>query len=487
MKAQFAANEFGPLRTIVVKLATVYARRRVGACALFLALACMVCCQVHAQAGLYHFDPSGDLVSVITPNPLSISLLAQPQSQLLESNAPVTFSVVASGAGLTYQWLSNGVAIAGATGDSLLLSDLAGTNFAKYSVIVSNPSGSVTSAPAAIWPDSNGTGMPDWWQLQYFGNLNQLPTGDFDGDGVDNLDEYLEGTNPTNALSFDPRLYLQSVNGTVSAVPNQPYYLMGQIITLSAIPDAGQTFLGWGGDIAGAKTSISLVMNTNKSITAISGLSLPVALDNALLTWTTGGAAPWFGQTEFSEDGLGAAQSGTIEDGDESWLQAETNLAEPMQLSFWWSVSSQPSDGELNFAIDGNTILSISGTTGGWENVKTDLPIGQLTLLWTYEKPGAEFYVELPLIFADAGWVGDVALTPLNTQTNVPVLSITFIGPNTVSLSWPAPSTGYVLQQNSSLETTDWVNVTNVVNVIGGQNQVDVTPAASMEFYRLQY
>jgi hypothetical protein len=275
--------------------------------------------------------------------------------------------VVAGGFGMAYQWLSNGVAIVGATGDSLLLSNLSGTNFASYSVIVSNASGAVTSAPVAIWSDSNGTGMPDWWQMQYFGNLNQLPTGDYDGDGVNNLDEYLEGTNPTNAASYDPRLYVQSLNGSVVASPTQPYYTMGQLITLTAIPDSGQDFIAWNGTTSITEPTIALLMNSTKTITALFGLPLAVALDNTNLVWTTGGNAPWYGQTEFSEDGLGAAQSGFILGGSSlvaadqvSWLQAVTNMTEPMQLSFWWNVSSQPPDA-LSFSIDGVTLASISG------------------------------------------------------------------------------------------------------------------------------
>ena len=425
-------------------------------------------------------------MSVSTTNAMGPSLLVQPQSQLLESSAPVAFSVVASGPGLAYQWLSNGVPIAGATGDSLVLNNVSGTNLAKYSVIISNASGAVTSSLAAVWLDSNGTGMPDWWQLQYFGNLNQLPTGDFDGDGVDNLDEYLEGTNPTNAASFNPRLYVQSVNGTVIAFPSQPYYLMGQFVTLTAIPDASQTFLGWGGNVSGAKTSLSLLMNTNKTITAVSGLPLAVALDNTNLAWTTGGTAPWFGQTENSEDGVGAGQSGFIVAGDQSWLQAVTNLAQPMQLSFWWAVSSQPA-GELTFAIDGVTRLSTSGTSGGWQNVQTNLATGPHTLLWAYTKTGDEAAVGPPLIYTDAGWVDEVTLTPANTAPNSPALSISLVDATTVLVSWPAHATGFVLQQNSSPGTTNWVNTTNSVNVVGSESQVELTPVGASQFFRLKF
>jgi hypothetical protein len=53
-------------------------------------------------------------------------------------------------------------------------------------------------------PDSDGDGLPDSWELQYFGNLLQGPNGDPDGDGVTNLLEYLQGRNPTTGSVADP-------------------------------------------------------------------------------------------------------------------------------------------------------------------------------------------------------------------------------------------------------------------------------------------
>jgi len=86
--------------------------------------------------------------------------------------------------------------------------------------------------------------------------------------------------------------------------------------------------------------------------------------------------------------------------------------------------------------------------------------------------------------WVDAAWVDEVVLTPLITQ-NAPVLGIRLANPNTATIFWPAPSTGFVLQQNSSLGTTNWTNVTNAVNVVGGTNTVKVQPAVSRQFYRL--
>ncbi len=53
--------------------------------------------------------------------------------------------------------------------------------------------------------DSNSNGIPDWWELQYFGNLSQTTNGDFDHDGVSNFVEYIADTNPTDPNSY-PRI-----------------------------------------------------------------------------------------------------------------------------------------------------------------------------------------------------------------------------------------------------------------------------------------
>jgi chitodextrinase len=44
--------------------------------------------------------------------------------------------------------------------------------------------------------DSDGDGLPDWWEVEHFGNLNQNGSGDFDQDGVPNLDEFVNGLRP---------------------------------------------------------------------------------------------------------------------------------------------------------------------------------------------------------------------------------------------------------------------------------------------------
>ncbi len=54
--------------------------------------------------------------------------------------------------------------------------------------------------------DTDGDGLPDVWEDQFFGNLDQTATGDPDGDTLDNLAEFKAGTLPGKADSDDDGL-----------------------------------------------------------------------------------------------------------------------------------------------------------------------------------------------------------------------------------------------------------------------------------------
>ena len=50
--------------------------------------------------------------------------------------------------------------------------------------------------------DSDGDGLPDWWEMAYFGSTTGAVAGaDADSDGANNLSEYLYGTDPLNPQS----------------------------------------------------------------------------------------------------------------------------------------------------------------------------------------------------------------------------------------------------------------------------------------------
>jgi len=60
--------------------------------------------------------------------------------------------------------------------------------------------GVAKSAPLCI--DIDDDGVADSWELEYFGNTSGSASGDDDGDGWSNRDEFLAGTNPTNSDSY---------------------------------------------------------------------------------------------------------------------------------------------------------------------------------------------------------------------------------------------------------------------------------------------
>jgi predicted phage tail protein len=58
-------------------------------------------------------------------------------------------------------------------------------------------SATTLEASGSVEGDSDGDGLPDSWEEEYFDDLAEGPLGDPDGDGRPNIEEYGEGTDPT--------------------------------------------------------------------------------------------------------------------------------------------------------------------------------------------------------------------------------------------------------------------------------------------------
>ena len=109
--------------------------------------------------------------------------------------------------------------------------------------------------------DTDGDGLPDWYEVEHFGNLSRSSTDDGDGDGVTLLAEYTAGTSPlygnshqdggvatvdsglvTCNLAGYPSYTLRSVpSGTVN---QSAVVLPGTVITTSSLA-ANATFGYW--------------------------------------------------------------------------------------------------------------------------------------------------------------------------------------------------------------------------------------------------
>jgi uncharacterized repeat protein (TIGR02543 family) len=119
-----------------------------------------------------------------------------------------------------------------------------------------------------VTDDGDSDGMPDLWELTYFGTTNNLATADTDNDLVSNLQEYLESTSPSDASSFRARLFTIASRGTVTRNPDLPNYALGTSVTLTPVPSPGYAFIGWSQAATGMDNPLTINMDAHKTITA---------------------------------------------------------------------------------------------------------------------------------------------------------------------------------------------------------------------------
>jgi subtilisin family serine protease len=101
--------------------------------------------------------------------------------------------------------------------------------------------------------DTDGNGLPDWWEQEYFGHLTGTdPNADPDQDGMNNLAEWIAGTNPTNAASS---LRLTLVSATNSS---------GTVVSWSSV--AGKNY--WLERSTNLLTGFNAIVSTNIAATA---------------------------------------------------------------------------------------------------------------------------------------------------------------------------------------------------------------------------
>lgn len=125
-----------------------------------------------------------------------------------------------------------------------------------------------------------------------------------------------------------------------------------------------------------------------------------------------------------------------------------------------------------SYAIDWSTIDGGGGTsTGGVYSVTGT--IGQPDASMTPMTGG-------PYSLTGGFWAIYAVQTP-----GAPLLSISRATTNTVAVSWPSPSTGWELEQNFDLNTTNWVLSPDTIHNDGTNKFIIVSPPTGNRFYRL--
>jgi M6 family metalloprotease-like protein len=306
-----------------------------------------------------------------------------------------------------------------------------GNTAAGYSNLLSD-----TSSPHAHW----WSGQPSGLVLRDFSALGLSMT-------------FVVGTN-------DPAPIIVKHPSTLTVVP-------GQTATFTAAASGfSPLYYQWrkdGAAIAGATQSAYLIVNVqpadvaeysvtvtnaygtvtsaSASLVVIPTVPLPYALNNSNQTWITDAEVPWYGQTNFSYDGLASARSYFI--GHDQSTSLRTTVTGPGTLEFWWRVSSQTNADILSFRLDAEEIARISGEKG-WEQKSLYLPAGSLDLEWLYRKDASGSAGQ------DQGWVDQVRYTagatlPFITeqpasQSSVGGAAVTFkvaaLGTPTLAYQW---------------------------------------------------
>jgi hypothetical protein len=223
----------------------------------------------YCQPSQFLFDANGNLTAQLAGSVFPPQIIGQPQNQVVATNESAAFSVVvADPRSMTFQWRLNNSNLGGATNAALLLANVSTNNEGQYRVVLTNPSGSVTSAPAMLWIDNDGDGLGDSWESTHFGNLTRNATSDFDGDGLSNLREFLDGSDPTDSNSARYRLLVIREGGTVIKSPDQTSYNKGQSVMLTVTASPNELFHAWLGDVVTRDNPVTLVMTNDKTVYA---------------------------------------------------------------------------------------------------------------------------------------------------------------------------------------------------------------------------
>ena len=246
------------------------------------------------DAGLYTVTVSnseGSLTSAaaeLTVNDPAITV--QPASQNRESGQGVAFSVTAVGTvPLAYQWSKDGVALAdgqnvsGATGSTLTLSDLQGSDAGLYTVTVSNASGSMTSASAALTVNLVTSETVFNPGADYYVNTLAVQA-----DG-----KILVGGGFTT-LGGESRSNLGRLNADGSVDLTFDPGADWSVLTLALQAD-GKILVGGNFDTLGGQSRkyLGRLYNTGAATQSL-------GYDGAALTWLRGGTGPEFGSTSFA-------------------------------------------------------------------------------------------------------------------------------------------------------------------------------------------
>ncbi len=247
----------------------------------------------------------------------------------------------------------------------------------------------------------------------------------------------------------------------------------GSTATLTATPDPFYAFDSWSGGFLATANPLSLVVNSNVSLTAhfreISFSDDFETGDLHKLAWSTAGAVPWTVQTSTVLAGNYSARSGAISDSQSSSLVLTTNFISGT-ASFYFKVSSEQDWDLLSFSVDGVEQQEWSGEID-WTSFSMPLSAGTHTLEWRYAKD-ATFSDGL-----DAAFIDNVLLPislPVESSTAARLQIVRQPDGSSLILGHGQTNRQYVIQGAASLKSPgSWQNLSTNIAAGGVFQYVD--------------
>nr|WP_246418140.1 putative Ig domain-containing protein [Haloferula luteola] len=216
------------------------------------------------------FDQNGNLARTVPDETSSGIELARTMENGPAGGKLRLSVVVKSGVYYSVKWSRGDTSLPFAISDTLTVSEIGPDDVGTYTVTVTFSDGSTLSKSIEVGLDSDLDGLPDDFEIVVFGSII-VTTGaaDSDGDGVSNVQEWRDKTDPNNNADFRPRLFLSAEGGMILQDPVQDSYSLNGSVVLEAHPFDGRGFYGWLGNINPAPGSPhTILMDGNKWVSA---------------------------------------------------------------------------------------------------------------------------------------------------------------------------------------------------------------------------
>lgn len=278
-------------------------------------------------------------------------------------------------------------------------------------------------------------------------------------------------------------------------------YASGSIVTLTASPANGYSFVGWGGDATGTSASTTITMNSNKTVTAnfkaiaanytVTTAANPVAGGTVsgggtypIGTSTVLTASPAAGYvfSGWSGDATGTANPLTITPAGNVSVTANFNVQSSSTSTIRIEDNAGTANGlclyegtiSSNSGAANGKVINLTNSTGKGANWRVNVPAaGNYTLNWRYVNSSSSNTYSMRY------YLNGVML---NSALGFPKTSSSTVFSNTVVVASLRAGNNDIRLESSANNATadiDWLEVTGIAPVAG--NCAAARPAASRQ------